>query len=149
FVGPFCAFRPKFHLHPSAFAFPKSVADMVARRTGRFFWTNGVEYSAWLATALFARGIVFVDLPLTIKGHSTTSWTSSISLRNPGKEEIQKLLKDVDKNSSYAPLNNFTMCNLMAEGILLAKSQFPEELAPYEFDEVTYLRKMMAELRRR
>ena len=37
----------------------------------------------------------------------------------------------------------------MAEGILLAKSQFPEELAPYEFDEVTYLRKTMAELRRR
>ena len=37
----------------------------------------------------------------------------------------------------------------MAEGILLAKNQFPEELAPYEFGEVNYLRKTMAELRRR
>ena len=149
FVGPFCAFRPKFHLHPSAFAFSKSVADWVARKTGRFFWTNGVEYSAWLSMALFAKGIVYIDLPLTIKGHSTKSWTTNISLYNPGKEQIQKLMKDVDTERMPTPLNNFTMCNLMAEGILLAKRQFPEELAPYEFNEVNYLRKTMAELRRR
>jgi len=149
FVGPLCAFQPKFHLHPSAFAFSKSVADMVARRTGRFFWTNGVEYSAWLIMALFAKGIVYVDLPLTIKGHAIKSWTSNISLYNPGKEQIQKLIKDVDQRHKQAPLDNFTMCNLMAEGILLAKSQFPEELAPYEFNEVNYLRKTMRELRRR
>ena len=149
FVGPLCAFQPKFHLHPSAFAFSKSVADMVAQRTGRFFWTNGVEYSAWLTMALFAKGIVYVDLPLTIKGHASKSWTSNISLYNPGKEQIQKLIKDVDQERKQAPLDNFTMCNLMAEGILLAKSQFPEELAPYEFNEVNYLRKTMKELRRR
>ncbi len=122
---------------------------MVARRTGRFFWTNGVEYSAWLTMALFAKGIVYVDLPLTIKGHASKSWTTNISLYNPGKEQIQKLIKDVDQERKQAPLDNFTMCNLMAEGILLAKSQFPEELAPYEFNEVNYLRKTMTELRRR
>lgn len=149
FVGPFCAFQPKFHLHPSAFAFAKSVADRVARRTGRYFWTNGVEYSAWLTTALFAKGIVYVDLPLTIKGHASKSWTTNISLTNQGKEQIQKLISDVDQARRYTPLNNFTMCNLMAEGILLAKNQFPEELAPYEFGEVNYLRKTVAELRRR
>ena len=122
---------------------------MVAQRTGRFFWTNGVEYSAWLTMALFAKGIVYVDLPLTIKGHASKSWTSNISLYNPGKEQIQKLIKDVDQERKQAPLDNFTMCNLMAEGILLAKSQFPEELARYEFNEVHYLRKTIIELRRR
>jgi glycosyltransferase involved in cell wall biosynthesis len=149
FVGPLCAGRPKFHLHPSAFAFSKSVADTVAQRTGRFFWTNGVEYSAWLSAALFAKGIVYVDLPLTIKGHSSKSWTTNISLYNPGKEQIQKLIKDVDQERKHTPFNNFTMCNLMAEGVLLAKSQFPEELAPYEFNEVNYLRGMIKELKRR
>lgn len=149
FVGPLCAFQPKFHLHPSAFVFSRAVADMVARRTGRFFWTNGVEYSAWLITALFAKGIVYVDLPLAICGHTTKSWTSNIALYNPGKTQIEKLLKDVDQERKYAPLNNFTMCNLMAEGILLAKKLFPEEFAPYEFDEVTYLRKTVRELRSR
>jgi hypothetical protein len=49
----------------------------------------------------------------------------------------------------YAPLKNFTMCNLMAEGILLAKHQFSEELAPYDFDEVRYLQRTMRELRKR
>jgi glycosyltransferase involved in cell wall biosynthesis len=149
FIAPFCAFRPKFHLHPSAFAFSRSVAETIARRTGRYFWTNGVEYSAWLSTALFSRAIVYIDLPLTIKGHARKSWTTNISLTNQGKEQIEKLIKDVDQTCRYTPLNNFTMCNLMAEGILLAKNQFREELAPYEFDEVNYLRKTVAELRRR
>jgi len=149
FIAPFCAFQPKFHLHPSAFAFARSVAEMIARRTGRYFWTNGVEYSAWLATALFAKAIVYIDLPLTIKGHARKSWTTNISLTNQGQEEIQKLIKDVDQSRRYTPLNNFTMCNLMAEGVLLAKDQFHEELAPYEFGEVNYLRKTVAELRRR
>ena len=149
FVGPLYEFRPKFNMHPSAFAFPKSVADMVARRTGRFFWTNGVEYSAWPITALFAKGIVYLDLPLTICGRTGKSWGSNIALANPGKEQIQKLIKDVDQKRKHAPLNNFTMCNLMAEGMLAAKSLFPLEFAAYEFDEVSYLRKTMAELQKR
>jgi hypothetical protein len=149
FVGPICAFQPNFHLHPSAFAFARSVAEMIAQRTGRYFWTNGVEYSAWLSTALFSKTIVYIDLPLTIKGHASKSWTTNISLTNQGKEQIQKLISDVDQTCRYTPLHNFTMCNLMAEGILLAKDQFREELAPYEFGEARYLRKTVAELKRR
>jgi glycosyltransferase involved in cell wall biosynthesis len=149
FVRPLYEFRPKFNMHPSAFAFAKSVADLVARRTGRFFWTNGVEYSAWPITALFAKGIVCVDLPLTICGRTGKSWGSNITLCNPGEEQIEKLLKDVDHKRNHAPLNNFTLVNLMAEGMLTAKSLFPREFADYEFDEVNYIRKTMAELRRR
>ena len=136
-------------MHPSAFAFSKEIADGVAQRTGRFFWTNGVEYSAWPITALFAKAIVYVDLPLTICGRTGKSWGSNIALCNPGQEQIQKLLKDVDQERKHAPLNNFTMCTLMAEGMLTAKSLFPREFASYEFDEGEYIRKTMAELRKR
>ena len=119
---------------------------MVAQRTGRFFGPMAWNTRRGSSLALFAKGIVYVDLPLTIKGHASKSWTSNISLYNPGKEQIQKLIKDVDQERKQAPLDNFTMCNLMAEGILLAKSQFPEELAPYEFNEVNYLRKTMSRI---
>jgi hypothetical protein len=122
---------------------------MVAQRTGRFFWTNGVEYSAWPITALFARQIVYVDLPLTICGRTGKSWGSNITLCNPGEEQIEKLIKDVDQERKHAPLRNFTLCNLMAEGMLTAKSLFPREFAAYEFDEVHYIRRTMTELRRR
>jgi hypothetical protein len=149
FIKPLFSFRPKFNMHPSAFAFPKTVAELVVNRTGRFFWTNGVEYSAWPITALFAKGIVCVDLPLTICGRTGKSWGSNIALSNPGKEQIQKLIKDVDQERKHAPLNNFTMCNLMAEGMLMAKSLFPEEFSPYEFNEVNYIRSTMRELRKR
>ena len=149
FIGPLYAFQPKFNMHPSAFAFAQSIADLVARRTGRFFWTNGVEYSAWPITALFAKGIAFIDQPLTICGRTGKSWGSNIALCNPGEEQIQKLIKDVDQERKHAPLNNFTMCNLMAEGMLTAKSLFPQEFASYEFDEVNYIRKTMLELRKR
>lgn len=149
FIKPLFSFRPKFNMHPSAFAFPKTVAELVVNRTGRFFWTNGVEYSAWPITALFAKGIVCVDLPLTICGRTGKSWGSNIALSNPGKEQIQKLIKDVDQKRKHAPLNNFTMCNLMAEGMLMAKSLFPEEFSPYEFSEVNYIRSTVKELRKR
>src|SRR5262249_11683134 len=56
---------------------------------------------------------------------------------------------DVDHERQHAALNNFTMCNLMAEGMLTAKSLFPKEFEAYEFDEVRYLRASMAELRTR
>src|SRR5262245_29502743 len=39
FVRPLFLFYPKFNLHPSAFVFPKTIADLVVERTGRFFWT--------------------------------------------------------------------------------------------------------------
>jgi len=136
-------------MHPSAFVFPKRISDYVAKRTGRFFWTNGVEYSAWPIAALFAKNIAYVDLPLTILGRTGKSWGSNIALCNPGKERIQEFIKDVDHERRHAPLNNFTMCNLMAEGMLTAKALFPKEFEAYEFDEIKYLKKTMGELRKR
>ena len=121
----------------------------VATRTGRFFWTNGVEYSAWPIAASFSKKIVHIDLPLVIVGRTGKSWGSNIALCNPGKERIQEFINDVDHERKHAPLNNFTMCNLMAEGMLTAKSLFPKEFEAYEFDEVRYLRRSMAELRKR
>jgi glycosyltransferase involved in cell wall biosynthesis len=149
FIRPLFAFRLKFNMHPSAFIFPKKIADHVKECTGRFFWTNGVEYSAWPITAVFAKRIVFIDLPLIILGRTGKSWGSNIALCNPGKERIQEFIKDVDHERKHAPLNNFTMCNLMAEGMLTAKSLFPKEFEAYEFDEVRYLRSSMGELRKR
>jgi glycosyltransferase involved in cell wall biosynthesis len=149
FIGPLFAFDPKFNMHPSAFAFPKTIADLVVKRTGRFFWTNGVEYSAWPITAVFAKRILYIDAPLTVLGRTGKSWGTNIALCNPGKERIQAFIKDVDHERKHAPLNNFTMCNLMAEGMLTAKSLFPKEFEGYEFDELRYLRETMKELRKR
>jgi hypothetical protein len=136
-------------MHPSAFVFPKKIAEYVEGRTGRFFWTNGVEYSAWPITALFASRIVYIDLPLTILGRTGKSWGSNIALCNPGKEKIQALINDVDHLRGHAPLHNFTMINLMAEGMLTAKHLFPIEFATYQFDEFGYLQNTMRELRQR
>jgi glycosyltransferase involved in cell wall biosynthesis len=149
FIGPLFSFRLKFEMHPSAFIFSKAIADFVANRTGRFFWTNGVEYSAWPIAAAFSKKIVHIDAPLVIVGRTGKSWGSNIALCNPGKERIQEFIKDVDHERKHAPLNNFTMCNLMAEGMLTAKSLFPGEFESYKFDELEYLSKTLAELRKR
>ena len=149
FIRPLFLFRQKFDMHPSAFAFAKTIADLVVTRTGRFFWTNGVEYSAWPIAASFAKKIVHIDAPLIIVGRTAKSWGSNIKLCNPGKERIQQLINDVDHERKHAPLNNFTMCNLMAEGMLTAKNLFPKEFRTYEFDEVCYLRSSLAEMRTR
>jgi glycosyltransferase involved in cell wall biosynthesis len=148
-VRPLFSLQPKFSMHPSAFIFPKKIADYVEGRTGRFFWTNGVEYSAWPITALLAGRIVHIDLPLTILGRTGKSWGANIVLCNPGKEKIQELINDVDVTRRFAPLHNFTMVNLITEGMLTAKHLFPNEFAPYEFDEIRYLQKTMGELRKR
>ncbi|MGE5219465.1 MAG: glycosyltransferase family 2 protein, partial [Chloroflexota bacterium] len=92
FIRPLFSFRLKFNMHPSAFIFPKRIADQVKERTGRFFWTNGVEYSAWPITAVFAKRILFVDKPLTVLGRTGKSWGSNIALCNPGKERIEQFI---------------------------------------------------------
>jgi hypothetical protein len=99
--------------------------------------------------ATFAKRIVFVDTPLVIVGRTAKSWGSNLRLCNPGKERIQEFINDVDHNRKHAPLNNFTMCNLIAEGMLTAKSLFPKEFERYEFDELQYLRRTLSELRER
>ena len=149
FIRPLFLFQQQFDMHPSAFAFAKTIADLVVTRTGRFFWTNGVEYSAWPIAATFAKTLVHIDAPLVVVGRTGKSWGSNIALCNPGKERIQQFIDDVDHDRKHAPLNNFTMCNLMAEGMLTAKSLFPQEFESYEFGELEYLRKTLAELRKR
>jgi len=149
FVGPLFAFRPKFDMHPSAFMFSAAVAEKVVQRSGRFFRTNGVEYFAWPLAAVFSKSIVYIDLPLVILGRTAKSWGSTIVLSNPGKEKIQKMIADVAHARDWIPLTNFTLCNLMAEGMLLGKKMFPDELRPFPFDEQQYLRSTMKELRRR
>ena len=146
FVKPLFAFRPKFDMHPSAFMFSSAVAAKVVRRCGRFFQTNGVEYFAWPLAAVFARTIVYIDVPLVILGRTAKSWGSTVVLSNPGKQQIQKMISDAAQNRDWVPLTNFTLTNLMAEGMLLGKRMFPEELQPFPFDEQQYLRRTMREL---
>lgn len=55
-------------MHPSAFVFSKTLADFIQGRTGRFFWTKGVEFSAWPMSAVLAKRIVYTDAPLTQLG---------------------------------------------------------------------------------
>jgi glycosyltransferase involved in cell wall biosynthesis len=149
FIRPLFLFRHKFDMHPSAFMFAKEIADTVERRTGRFFWTNGVEYSAWPIAATFTKCIAYIDVPLVILGRTAKSWGTNIALCNPGKERIKAFIDDVDHRRNHAPLSNFTMCNLIAEGMLTAKDLFPDKFEMYEFDEAHYLRRTMAELRQR
>jgi glycosyltransferase involved in cell wall biosynthesis len=149
FIRPLFLFRHKFDMHPSAFMFAREIADIVERRTGRFFWTNGVEYSAWPIAATFTKRMAYIDAPLVILGRTAKSWGTNIALCNPGKERIKAFTDDVDHRRNHAPLNNFTMCNLIAEGMLTAKDLFPKEFEAYEFDEAHYLRRTMAELRNR
>jgi hypothetical protein len=149
FLEPLFRFEAPFVMHPSAFMFSASVADEVVRRSGRFFRTNGVEYFAWPLAAVFSNRIAFIDHPLLILGRTAKSWGSTVVLSNPGKEQIQKMIDDVEHNRDWVPLTNFTLCNLMAEGMLLAKRMFPDELRAFTFDEHQYLRKTMNELRMR
>jgi len=146
FLQPLFSFRPRFNMHPSAFVFARALADLVASRCGRFFQTNGVEYCAWTLAAAVARRIVFIDAPLCICGRTGASWGSNLALANPGQERIDAFIADVDRQQKYAPLSNFTMCNLWGEGVLTAGKLLPMELGGYEFDEAQYLRATMREL---
>lgn len=148
FLGPLFAFRPKFDMHPSAFIFAASLAEQVVRRSGRFFRTNGVEYFAWPLAAVLAKSIAYIDAPLVILGRTAKSWGSTVVLSNPGKQQIQEMIADVAHDRDWIPLTNFTLCNLMAEGMLLGQRLFPE-LRLFPFDEQHYLRRTMAELRSR
>ena len=149
FVAPLFSFRQRFNMHPSAFAFARALADRVAGRCGRFFQTNGVEYCAWTLAAALAKRIVQIDAPLCVCGRTGASWGSNIALANPGQERIEQFIADVERQHKHAPLSNFTMCNLWAEGALTAKKLLPMELGNYEFDEPEYLRATMRELLRR
>jgi glycosyltransferase involved in cell wall biosynthesis len=149
FLSGFFACRLEFDMHPSAFFFGKSLAESIAARCGRFFQTNGVEYCAWPLAAAFASCIVRIDAPLSICGRTGKSWGSNLILANPGRKRIKQFIDDVEKQHHFAPLTNFTMCNLRAEGILTAQNLFPKEFAEYTFDEQRYLKHTMVELQGR
>ena len=149
FLKPLFSFRFVFDMHPSSFFFSRAIGDAIAKRCGRFFQTNGVEYCAWPMAAAFAKGIVLVDLPLSICGRTKKSWGSNMIFTNPGKQHIQKFIDDVEHTRKHAPLTNFTMANLMAEGILTAKHLFPQEFQNYQFDEQRYIWVTWVELQSR
>ena len=150
FLNPLFAYtKNQFNMHPSGFVFAKTIGNLVASRAGRFFQTNGVEFFAWPSAAVFANKIIYIDSPLVICGRTKKSWGSNLRFCNPGRKRIKKFIEDVEQERKSAPLTNFTMINLMAEGILTAKKLFPNEFKGYEFDEVQYLIKTMWELRER
>jgi glycosyltransferase involved in cell wall biosynthesis len=149
FLKPLFSFRFKFDMHPSSFFFGRTLGNAIAKRCGRFFQTNGVEYCAWPMAAAFAKGIALVDLPLSICGRTKKSWGSNMIFANPGKQHMQKFIDDVDHTRKHAPLTNFTMANLMAEGILTAKELFPQEFQNYQFDEEKYMSVTRVELQGR
>ena len=81
----------------------EAVADLIHNRTGRFFWTNGVEFSAWPMTVP-SRGRSCSSTPLTILERTKKSWGSNMGLVNPGKEQIQAFIDDIDHERRHAPL---------------------------------------------
>ena len=151
FIRPAFRWRQQHVWHPSAFVFSRELADGIARRCGRLFQSNGVEYCAWPLAAMFARRIVHVDAPLAICGRTGQSWGSNMIMGRIRKARIQKFIRDyyVDQRFKCTPLTNFTMCNLQAEGYLTAKRLFPSEFADYELDEQRYLMYSMKELSER
>ena len=149
FVKTLFSFRFAFYMHPSSFFFGRTLGNAIAKRCGRFFQTNGVEYCAWPMAAAFAKGIALVDLPLSIAGRTKKSWGSNMVLANPGKQHMKKLIDDIDHTRKHAPLTNFTMANLMAEGILTAKGLCPQEFQNYQFDEEKYMLVTWVELQSR
>jgi glycosyltransferase involved in cell wall biosynthesis len=149
FIRPLFSSQLAFDMHPSAYVFSRALAASVATRCGRFFQTNGVEYCAWPLASVSANVIVFVDAPLAICGRTYKSWGTNMVLANPGTKRIGEFVADVEQEHHFAPLRNFTMCNLRAEGILTAKSLLPNEFGAYQFDELSYLRETLAELTRR
>jgi glycosyltransferase involved in cell wall biosynthesis len=151
FVRPAFECRLVFNQHPSAFVFSRALAESITSRCGRLFQSNGVEYCAWPLTAMFAKRIQHIDAPLAICGRTGKSWGSNLVIGKAGKKRIKELIDIyyINQQFKHAPLKNFTMCNLRAEGILTAKQLFPNEFSQYQFDEQKYLRDTMAELNQR
>jgi glycosyl transferase family 2 len=149
FLTPLFSCRITIDQHPSAYVFTTELAASIAERCGRFFQTNGVEHCAWPLAAVSARRILYIDRPLAICGRTGKSWGSNLVLANPGHQRINQFIADVDHTRKFAFLNNFTMTNLIAEGVMTAKQLLPREFARFQFDEPAYLRRSLADLRQR
>jgi glycosyltransferase involved in cell wall biosynthesis len=149
FIESLFSFKPRFNMHPSAFVFSRDIAAKVVAERGRFFKTTGVEYYAWPIAAAAAAAMVHVDAPLIVVGRTAKSWGTNMVLRNPGAAMIEKFASDVKRDKGLAPLTNLTFANLMMEGMLTAKADFPDLLGRYSVDEVGYLRRTQRDLQDR
>ena len=143
FVRPLFLFRRAFDMHPSRVfegscrPHPPSDRSLLLDQRRRVFCMaddRGLRET-----------IVFVDAPDDSRANQEILGFQH-GLVNPGKEQIQAFIDDIDHERKHAPLRNFTTSNLMAEGMLTAKSLFPHEFADYEFDEAAYLRSTIKEL---
>jgi glycosyltransferase involved in cell wall biosynthesis len=150
FLGPlFRSLQPAYRMDPAAFVFSRALATRVAERCGRFFNTQGAEYFAWPLAAVFANRIVHVGTPLVLIGRTPKSWGTNMVLLNTGHEKIDTLLGDVITEWRQSPVTNFTFANLMVEGMLTAKSAFPEGFAAYDVSESAFMGSIYRELRAR
>lgn len=149
FIRPRFTWQSTFSSHPSAYVFARTLGEAVASRCGGLFQSNGVEYCAWPLAASFAERIVHVDAPLAVCGRTGKSWGSNMVLGSARKRRIKQFIDEYYVDPTRVPVKNFTMNNVMAEGILAAKELCPREFAQYELNEAAYARSMLRELRRR
>jgi hypothetical protein len=146
FVRTLLQFRPAYNMHPTAFVFSTALANRIAARAGRYFKTIGVEYYAWPVSVVLAHRPAYIGVPIALTGRTAKSWGTNMVQINPGKEKINQFMSDVSRAPRRVPLENFLFVNLMAEGMLAAKEDFPDALGPFEFDERQYARETRAEL---
>ena len=150
FVGRQMAFHSKYNMHPSGFVFASALADEIARRnSGRFFQTTGVEYFAWPIAAMVSRCLVHIDIPLAIIGRTVKSWGTNMVLMNPGDREIEQFVDNAHIEWTRTPLTNYTLTNMILEGMLTAKARFPHELADFDVDMRGFVRATRTELEQR
>jgi hypothetical protein len=150
FVGRQMAFRSKYNMHPSGFVFSSELANTVAgRNSGRFFQTLGVEYFAWPIAAVVSRCMVYIDYPLVIIGRTAKSWGTNMVLLNPGEQKIEQFVDDAQTERIHTPLTNYTLTNLILEGLLTSKARFPDALAEFDVDMSGFVRATRDELEQR
>ena len=149
FLSSVYSFKPYLNMHPSAFVFDRAVANKIAETSGAFFKTNGVEYFGWPAMMAHVGSAHHIDLPLLLLGRTAKSWGVKTVLANPGTDEIQKLTDDAIQERVEAPLKNFAFSNLHAEGMWVARRDFPGLLGMYPKDLHGYVSIIISELEER
>lgn len=142
-------FWPRLDTHPTGWFFPQSVVQIVARRCGTFFKTNGAEYHAIPAALAVDPKLVHLDEHTGIVGRMPDSIGTKIVLTNPGQGAIDEYVADTEQVPRLSPIDVACFGNLISEGIWSAKLDFPEELARYPKDIDSYLLYVGREFERR
>ena len=135
----FSRLDPTWRMDPSAFVFSQALADRIATRCGYFFHTQGAEYFSWPLAGALANPIAHVSLPLLLTGRTAKSWGTNMVLVGGAQKKVDTFLTDVTTRWRYSPVSNFTVANMMVEGMLTAKAAWPEALERFELDEQAYL----------